>query len=106
MFFRCRLAPIFRPVLTVPNLAILTFLKPASWQPPTWWVTSSSIRHWAVTAFSTTDNLWGAKGGVAKQLTPRLDVVLEYSFVEYGLNNGEYNPQCYSGGVVYHFVKR
>jgi len=35
-----------------------------------------------------------------------LDVVLEYSFVEYGLNNGEYNPQCYSGGVVYHFVKR
>jgi len=60
----------------------------------------------SVTAFSTTDNLWGAKGGVAKQLTPRLDVVLEYSFVEYGLNNGEYNPQCYSGGVVYHFVKR
>jgi len=59
-----------------------------------------------LTAYSTTDSLWGAKGGVAKQLTPRLDVVAEYEYVQYGMNDGEYNPMTFGGGVIFHFVKR
>jgi hypothetical protein len=55
---------------------------------------------------STTDNLWGTDAGIAKQITSRLDVVLDYSYTEYGMNDGEYNPQAYSAGVVFHFTKR
>jgi hypothetical protein len=56
--------------------------------------------------YSTTDNLWGTTAGVSKQITSRLDAVVDYSFTEYGLNNGEFNPQTYSAGVVFHFTKR
>ena len=54
---------------------------------------------------STTDNTWQANGGATKWLSPRWDAVLDYSYAQYGVNNGEYNPKTISIGAVYHFVK-
>lgn len=56
-------------------------------------------------AENTTDNQWQANVGISRQLTSRLDVVLDYSYSQYGTNNGEYNPKSYSAGIVYHFNK-
>jgi len=55
---------------------------------------------------SSTDNTWQANGGATKQLSPRWDAVLDYSYAQYGVNNGEYNPKTVSIGAVYDFVKR
>jgi len=57
-------------------------------------------------ALNTTDNEWQVGGGIAKQLTSHLDVVVAADFAEYGANNGEYNPITMEGGVVWHFTKR
>lgn len=55
---------------------------------------------------NTTDNQWQAEGGVSRQLTPRIDVVGDFGYSQYGANNGEYNPKNISAGILFHFVKR
>lgn len=55
---------------------------------------------------SVTDNVFGAQGGVTRRLTPRFDAVLDYSYSRYGYNAAYYNPQTFSVGAIYHFVKR
>ena len=53
--------------------------------------------------FSTTDNLYGAQGGLTHHLSNRFDVVLDYQYNFYGYNTGFYQPQTYSAGLIYHF---
>jgi hypothetical protein len=55
---------------------------------------------------TSTDYTFQVNAGVAKQLTPRLDVVADYSYAQYGYNIGEFNPKTFSIGGVFHFVKR
>jgi hypothetical protein len=56
--------------------------------------------------FSTTDNLFGVQGGASFPMTAHLDAIADYSWMRYGYNEGLYQPQGFSAGVVYHFVKR
>jgi len=55
---------------------------------------------------NSTDNQWQVEGGLAKRLSPRFDVVADYGYSQFGVNNGEYNPKNISAGVIFHFVKR
>jgi hypothetical protein len=55
---------------------------------------------------SSTDGLFSTQGGVTRPITSHLDAVLDYSYAFYGYNFGCYQPQSYSGGVLYHFTKR
>lgn len=55
---------------------------------------------------ATTDSTIQMNGGIAKKVSPRWDVVGEYSYAQYYAGGGEYNPKTYSFGAVYHFVKR
>jgi hypothetical protein len=32
--------------------------------------------------------------------------VVDYSWAQLGYNSGFYQPQSFSGGVIYHFTKR
>lgn len=58
------------------------------------------------TIHSSTDSVIGGQAGVTRQLTPRLDVVLDYSYTYFGYNAGYYSPQAFSAGVLFHFAKR
>jgi hypothetical protein len=58
------------------------------------------------TAQNTTDDQWQANAGVARPISPRFDVVADYSYSQYGANLGEYHPKSYSAGVIFHLVKR
>ena len=49
---------------------------------------------------STTDNTWQANGGATKYLSPRWDALLDYSYAQYGVNNGEFNPKTISIGAA------
>jgi hypothetical protein len=55
---------------------------------------------------SSTDSMIQINGGVAKQLTPRLDAVADYSYAQFYYGGGAYNPKTFSLGVIYHFTKR
>jgi len=55
---------------------------------------------------STTDGQIQVNMGVAKQVSPRWDVVVDYSYSQYYALGGEYNPKTFSAGMIYHFVKR
>ncbi len=55
---------------------------------------------------STTDSTIEINAGVAKKLTPRLDLVADYSYAQYYGLGGEYNPKTYSIGGIFHFTKR
>ena len=55
---------------------------------------------------STTDSTIQLNVGATKQLSPRLDVVADYSYSQYYGLGGEYNPKTFSAGVIYHFTKR
>jgi hypothetical protein len=55
---------------------------------------------------STTDATMQINGGVSKQLTPRFDVVADYSYSQYYALGGQFNPKTYSIGTIFHFVKR
>jgi hypothetical protein len=57
-------------------------------------------------AENTTDDQWQANAGVAKRITPRFDLVAEYSYSQYGANMSEYAPKSYSIGTIFHFTKR
>jgi hypothetical protein len=55
---------------------------------------------------STTDSTIQINGGVAKKITPRLDVVADFSYAQYYGLGGQYNPKTYSVGGVFHFTRR
>ena len=55
---------------------------------------------------ATTDGTLQINGGVEKQVSPRWDVVADYSYSQYYAFGGEYNPKTYSLGAVFHFEKR
>jgi hypothetical protein len=57
-------------------------------------------------AENTTDDQWQTNAGVAKHMTPRFDLVAEYSYSHYGADIGEYSPKSFSIGTVFHFTKR
>lgn len=54
----------------------------------------------------TTDGTWQANAGVTKRLSPRWDLVADYSYSQYYAYGGQYNPKTFSLGGVWHFVKR
>jgi hypothetical protein len=43
---------------------------------------------------------------VTRQLTPRFDAMVDYSYSRFGYMSDFYNPQTFSVGIVYHLVKR
>jgi hypothetical protein len=55
---------------------------------------------------ATTDGTFQVNGGAAKRVSPRWDVVLDYSYSQFYEGGGEFNPKTVSLGAVYHFVKR
>ena len=57
-------------------------------------------------AQNTTDNQWQVNMGVSRPVSSRLDVVADYSYSQYGTNDGEYNPKSYSAGLIFHLSKR
>lgn len=57
-------------------------------------------------AGSSTDSQLEYNVGVAKRVSPRFDVYGEFSYTNYFGNGGEYNPKVFSGGVIFHLVKR
>jgi hypothetical protein len=54
----------------------------------------------------TTDGQMQINGGIAKRVSPRWDVDLNYSYSQFYALGGEYNPKEIGAGVIYHFVKR
>jgi hypothetical protein len=44
--------------------------------------------------------------GLAKQMSPHVDLVGEYSYAQYYGLGGAYNPKTFSVGIIYHLVKR
>jgi len=55
---------------------------------------------------STTDSTIEINAGLAKRITPRLDLVADYSYAQYYGLGGEYNPKTYGAGVIVHLTKR
>ena len=55
---------------------------------------------------STTDSQWQANMGLSRRVAARLDVVADYSYSQYGTNDGQFNPKSYSAGVIVHLSKR
>jgi opacity protein-like surface antigen len=55
---------------------------------------------------ATTDGQIQINGGVAKQVSPRWDVSVDYSYSQFYALGGEYNPKTFGVGLIYHFVKR
>jgi len=55
---------------------------------------------------NTTDNEWQCNIGLSRQLSSRMDASVEYSYSQFGANNGEFNPKTYAAGVIFHLFKR
>jgi hypothetical protein len=55
---------------------------------------------------ATTDGQIQINMGVAKKVSPRWDISVDYSYSQYYALGGEYNPKTFSAGMIYHFVKR
>jgi opacity protein-like surface antigen len=55
---------------------------------------------------ATTDSQIQINVGVAKQVSSRWDISVDYSYSQYYALGGEYNPKTFSVGAVFHFVKR
>ena len=55
---------------------------------------------------SSTDAVFGGQAGVARQLTPRFDAVVDYSYSYFAYNSGYYHPQTFGIGIAYHFARR
>lgn len=54
----------------------------------------------------TTDAQLQIDGGIAKKISPHMDVVGDFSYSQFYAFGGEYNPKTASLGVVYYFAKR
>lgn len=55
---------------------------------------------------STTDATIQLNAGLAKRVSPRFDVVADYSYSQYYALGGEYNPKTFSVGGIFHLSKR
>jgi hypothetical protein len=53
-----------------------------------------------------TDSTFQVNAGLAKRLTPRFDMVVDYSYAQYDLFGGQFNPKTFSVGTIFHFKKR
>lgn len=54
----------------------------------------------------TTDSTIQVNAGVSKPISPRFDVVADYSYAQYYAYGGQYNPKTFSLGTIFHFTKR
>ena len=57
-------------------------------------------------AKASTDSTIQINGGLMKRITPRVDLVGEYSYSQLFAFGGEYNPKTFSVGAVYYFSRR
>jgi hypothetical protein len=55
---------------------------------------------------ATTDSTIQVNAGISKRVSPRWDVVADYSYAQYYALGGQYNPKTFSIGGVFHFLKR
>ena len=55
---------------------------------------------------STTDGTFQVNAGVAKRISPRVDLVADYSYAQYYAFGGQYNPKTFSAGGIFHFNRR
>lgn len=55
---------------------------------------------------STTDATIQLNAGLAKRVSPRFDVVADYSYSQYYALGGEYNPKTFSVGGIFHLTRR
>ena len=44
--------------------------------------------------------------GAVRRLTARFDVMADYCYSQYGTENGKYSPKNFSGGMIFHFVRK
>jgi len=54
----------------------------------------------------TTDSTMQVNTGVGKRVSPRFDLVADYSYSQYYALDGEFNPKTFSIGTIFHFNKR
>jgi len=54
----------------------------------------------------TTDSTFQVNAGVGKRISPRFDLVADYSYSQYYALGGQFNPKTFSIGTIYHFNKR
>jgi len=64
------------------------------------------VKNTADQANASTDSTIQINGGVMKRMTPRLDIVGEYSYSQLYAFGGEYNPKTVSVGAIYYFSRR
>jgi len=57
-------------------------------------------------ASATSDSTIQANAGVGKRISPRFDLVADYSYSQYYALGGQFNPKTFSVGTIFHFVKR
>jgi hypothetical protein len=57
-------------------------------------------------AENTSDNVWQVQAGVTRRLAPRLDLVADYDYSQFGADNGRFNPKNFNAGVVIRLNKR
>jgi hypothetical protein len=55
---------------------------------------------------ASSDGTLQINAGLARQFSPHIDGVVEYSYAQYYGLSGEYNPKTFSIGAVYHLTKR
>jgi hypothetical protein len=58
------------------------------------------------TTGASSDATLQVNAGLAKQFSPHLDGVVEYSYAQYYGLSGAYNPKTFSIGAIYHLTKR
>jgi len=57
-------------------------------------------------AVATTDSTIQFNAGLGKRMSPRFDLVADYSYSQYYALGGQFNPKTFSIGTIYHFNKR
>jgi hypothetical protein len=53
----------------------------------------------------TTDNTFQVGVGATRHIRGRLDGVVDFSYAQFGAENGQYNPKTYSAGILFHLSK-
>jgi len=54
----------------------------------------------------TTDSTFQVNAGIGKRISPRFDLVADYSYSQFYALDGEFNPKTFSIGTIFHFIKR
>lgn len=53
----------------------------------------------------TTDNTFQVGVGAARHIRGHFDAIVDYSYAQYGAENGQYNPHTYSAGILFHISR-